>query len=99
MDIASSKIWKEWVVIQGHGPTKKWDKLVAAEVYNNDKAGLKQAFSDYLKVYAKDPQVKDRMIASIQTKLRKPMMEWVHDHYNRLDLLMDYINLLPGGRT
>ena len=43
---------------------------------------------------AKDPSSKNMMLKNFQNKFRKPMEADIHDHSVRLELLMDYINLL-----
>ena len=91
-----AKKWEEWPKIQGHGLVNYWDRLIKKGSYSQDKEGLKEAIQDYIKIYNRDSRAEDTMINNIQKKLRKPMDTEVHEYQIRVDLLMDYIDLLPS---
>ena len=57
--------------------------------------GLKKAIRDFSKLYARDPRARNTMIKNITTQFRLPVNTDIHKHWCRLDLLMDYTDLLP----
>ena len=72
----------------------------AVPQYNKSSGSdLRKAFTEYLDIYTPDPQAKDTMISNIEKKLRKPITAEVQAHWNRIDLLFDYIDQLRGERT
>ena len=60
---------------------------------------LKVAFEAFLKVYAPDPQAKDTLLSSFDKRFKKPIPTDVQTHWNRRDLIMDYIDQLQGEVT
>ena len=48
----------------------------------SSQSDLNIAFADFLAIYTPDPQAKDTMIASIETKFQKPNVVQVQTHFN-----------------
>ena len=46
--------------------------------------------------YGLQDVINDYLIKNLQKKFRKPMEADIHDHSVRLELLMNYTNLLPS---
>ena len=60
---------------------------------------LRLAFGAFLKVYAPDSQANDTLLALFEKQFRKPISVKVQTHWNRCDLIMNYINQLQGEVT
>ena len=95
IDMDIEQMWEEWPKIQSHGPRKVWERLKEDNTYALTQHGLRDAINDYLRNWTKDPRARNTIIKNFQKKFRKPMEADIHDHYVRLDLLMDYIDQLP----
>ena len=49
-----------------------------------------------MKNWANDPRIKNTMLKNFQKKFQKPMGIDIYEYSVQLDLLMDYIDLLPS---
>ena len=55
--------------------------------------------AEYVKEYAEDPLARDTVINAFATnKFKKPIEASIRDHQDRMETIMNYVDVLPGVR-
>ena len=93
--MSNTQRWTEWPKILSHGPRKEWNTVMDEHTYSKTGKGLKNAIREFSKLYARDPRARNTMIKNLTKQFRMPVDTDIHAHWCRLDLLMDYTDLLP----
>ena len=102
MEIDESMLFLEWQAMLGAQPRMKWKRISIANgnpIFPNNQIGFTLAMVEYIKEYAEDPLARDTVINSFGTsKFKKPFETSIRDHQDRMETLMNYVDVLPGVR-
>lgn len=98
-----SALWKQCI---SHSlvPKQKWqevtDEANATEVAENISINFDQRLAMLVRKYAPDPKAKETMINCLNNDktFTKPPRVGVADHWERIETVMDYIDMLHGER-
>eukprot|EP00536_Pseudo-nitzschia_multiseries_P016985 jgi/Psemu1/48810/gm1.48810_g len=87
----------QWGQCLSRGPRKRWNETLAGREIEHTKEGFKRTVRAYISAITPDPDAKGTMVAAFEHQhMAKPMDVTEHDHFSRIDAILDYIDMLPG---
>eukprot|EP00536_Pseudo-nitzschia_multiseries_P010591 jgi/Psemu1/26424/gm1.26424_g len=80
------------------GPRKRWNETLADRDIEHTKERFKRTVRAYIDVITPDPDAKGTMIAAFKHQhMAKPMDVMEHDHFSRINTVLNYTDTLPAG--
>eukprot|EP00536_Pseudo-nitzschia_multiseries_P018523 jgi/Psemu1/56040/gm1.56040_g len=87
----------QWGQCLLRGPRKRWNETLAGREIERTKEGFKRTVRAYINVITPDPDAKGTMMAVFEHQhMAKPMEVTEHDHFSRINAILNYIGMLPG---
>eukprot|EP00536_Pseudo-nitzschia_multiseries_P019380 jgi/Psemu1/60429/gm1.60429_g len=87
----------QWGQCLSRGPRKRWNKIIADREIDHSREGFKTTVQAYINAIIPDPDAKGTMIEAFEHyHMAKPKEVSERAHFNRIDTILDNIDMLPG---
>eukprot|EP00536_Pseudo-nitzschia_multiseries_P019486 jgi/Psemu1/60943/gm1.60943_g len=86
----------QWGQCLSRGPRKRWNEIVANGEIDHSREGFKTTVQAYINAIIPDPDAKGTMIEAFEHHhMAKPKEVSERAHFNRIDMILNYIDMLP----